>query len=73
MAAAMALNKAVGHACPEERRVAESIIPRLRDTLGEEEFRPAWDEGESMGCEEAIGYALECLRSFEPSHPSPRV
>ena len=40
-------------------RLGESYITEARETLGEEAFNKAWDEGQAMTVEEAIEYALE--------------
>ena len=47
----------------EDRRPYERAIEQARALLGEEAFGSAWQEGMGMEMEEAIGYALEEVKT----------
>jgi len=44
---------------PTEQKNHESEVAEARDTLGEEAFDTAWQEGKAMTLEQTVAYALQ--------------
>jgi hypothetical protein len=44
---------------PNEREESERASALARETLGEEAFAAAWEEGRAMSMEQAVAYTLE--------------
>lgn len=58
--AADGITKSTGEAVPVANRAEYAqIVAGVRDTLGNEAFEAAWDEGQAMSLEEAVAYGLE--------------
>ena len=54
---------------PVEQRSRERWLAVARRTLGQTAFQAAWDQGQTMNREEAIGYALDDPAWLRPENP----
>ena len=58
--AATALRASLGSSLPPKEHAArENTAAKLREAIGEQTFTAAWEEGEAMTLEQAVGYALQ--------------